>query len=180
MTNPVHDERGETLIELMITILVLSIGMVTLVGAVGSSILASSTHRGIAQGDVIVRDFAEAVKEKAAENVDDPGTPATNEYFPCPGEALLDPGADFEAPGGWNAPEITGVEWWTPDTGNEGWSSSNVDCLARYSSCGEINESCDPGLERVTFTVSNQSTGTAATSLTASVVVRRPNPVPTP
>lgn len=176
-----HNERGETLVELMITVLVLSIGMVTLVGAIGSSIIASASHRGMAQGDVIVRDFAEAVRVKAAANVDDPATPSTNEYVACPGVSVLDPAGDFEAPDGWNSPVVTGVEWWAPETvTNEGWSSSNADCLAHYAACGEINEVCDAGLQRVTFTVTNQATGASEMALTSSVVVRRPNPVTTP
>lgn len=176
MSHLVDDERGETLIELMLTILVMSIGMVTLVGAVGSSILASSTHRGLAIGDVVTRDYAEAIKQKAAENVDDTATPLSNEYFPCPGETQLDPGSAYAPPDGWDV-DITGVEWWTSETiTNGGWSSSNADCLVHYNACGETSEACDAGLQRVTFKVFTDVTTSGATSLTESIVVRRPNP----
>lgn len=184
MSSLLRDDRGETLIELMITILIISIGMVTLVGAVGSAIIASDVHRGLAEGDVIVRDFGEAIKQRAAENQDDPLTldnPLTStrenyEYTECPGETELAPGAFF-TPAGWLAPTIDDIEWWTPAGG---WSSSNAACLAHYDSCGEDNEACDAGLQRITYSVARERTGAQASVLTATVVVRKPNPVVTP
>lgn len=186
----VRDERGETLVELMITIMVISIGMVTLIGALGTSIILSDAHRGMSVGEVVVRDYAEAIKVRAMQNRDASGT----SYVPCPDKPQLDPkfdpGGAFTPPQGWLQPTITLVEWWIPSstpndpgtwTAVRGTSSDppgDSSCYAYFNkfNCTTANAaSCDAGLQRVTFEVKNDREGAAATALTAQVIVRRAN-----
>lgn len=183
------EERGETLIELIITIIVIGIGLVAVVSMLGSTIIASDAHRGMAEGEVVLRDFGEALKELAGANRDDPATDdgdpdttADMEYVHCPewgSTPALTPA--FSPPSGWNAPTITKVEWWIPGTFPNGdFSTTRSDCTALVNACTDRLPSCDPGVQRVTYTVSNTRTGYAETDLTGRVVLRRSNDELTP
>jgi len=65
-------EAGETLAELLVTISIISLAVVVLVGALGTAISASSTHRQHTSADTITRSIAEALKnpDTSAANVD--------------------------------------------------------------------------------------------------------------
>jgi Tfp pilus assembly protein PilV len=172
------DDRGETLIELVITILIIGVGLVAVVSMLGSGIIASDAHRGMAEGEVILRDYGEALKNLADTNRDDPDT-ATSEYEHCPtwgSTAALTP--TFTPPSGWNAPTITKVEWWIPGTFPDGtFSDDRDDCTDVFDACTDGLPSCDPGVQRVTYTVSNTRSGYAETDLTGRIVLRRSNDV---
>jgi type II secretory pathway pseudopilin PulG len=198
------DERGETLIEVLITMVVMGIGLVAVVGAIASSVIASDSHRNLAQAEVIARDFAEAVKDRAQANLDDPSTIGIDEFQACPDAAFFE-GTGFAVPsgGGWSGwsvaigdPTATGdgVEYWLPDATDfpngrfeetSGDPYTRADCLARYEACNEIENADDPALDepacdlsyqRVTLTVSNSREDYAEVSRSARVLVRRPNP----
>ena len=55
-------ESGDTLLEVIIAIVVISIGVVALVGALTASITDSVTYRSLASLDTILKNFAEAAK----------------------------------------------------------------------------------------------------------------------
>ena len=56
------DDRGETLVELLVTIVLMGITVVAILGAVTNSISLSALHRKQATLGAYVRDFAEAVE----------------------------------------------------------------------------------------------------------------------
>ena len=56
-------ERGETLIELLVTISIIGIGMIALVGGLATAITASSAHREQADAGAVARNIAEAIKD---------------------------------------------------------------------------------------------------------------------
>lgn len=189
--NAVRNERGETLMELLITIVVIGIGLVAVVGMMGSSIIASDAHRGMAQGEVVIRDFGEVLKERADTNRDDLTT-AGNEYVPCPDwtdTAFFNPATAYPTPprpSGWNVPVITKVEYWLVQAGefpSGSWESGGTpytqsDCEAVYDACDVPGlPACDAGFQRVTYTVSNQRTDYAGMTLTGRVLLRRANDV---
>jgi Tfp pilus assembly protein PilV len=162
------DERGETLVEVLLTLLVMAIGLTAIVGALTGTIIASDAHRGMATSEVIVRDYGEAIKTKAIQ--------ATS-YGACPSTTDLAPA--FTPPNGWTA-QVTQVELWVPDPANfpnGNWSAAGVatGCDEHFTTCGNSIPACDAGLQRVTFTVRNSRTDYAKTTTTARVVVRRGN-----
>jgi hypothetical protein len=55
-----RDERGDTLVELLMTLVVLGLAGVALVAAFGTSILASGEHRQLANVDAVMRSYAES------------------------------------------------------------------------------------------------------------------------
>jgi type II secretory pathway pseudopilin PulG len=161
------DERGETLVEILVTLVVIGVGLVGIVAALGGSILSSDAHRSQAQAEVIVRDVGEAFKTAAAENVEGP------DYEPCPDwsdTTFFDP-ATADLPSGWTA-QVNQVKYWLPGSsfpdgtwttvrGTAGVEDATT-CLGRYSICGEDLAACDPGHQLVTFTVSNGTNPNAA------------------
>ncbi len=58
-------ERGETLIELVVTVAILGIAIVVVVAGLATAIVASDSHRKLASADTMVRSIAEAVKDRS-------------------------------------------------------------------------------------------------------------------
>jgi type II secretory pathway pseudopilin PulG len=59
---PLASETGETLIEVLIAVVIFSLSVVALLGALVTSITSSSEHRSLASDDTVLRSFAEAAK----------------------------------------------------------------------------------------------------------------------
>ncbi|MEI7993101.1 MAG: prepilin-type N-terminal cleavage/methylation domain-containing protein [Actinomycetota bacterium] len=55
-------DRGESLIEVVITIMIISVAVAALVASLASASRSSLTHRRAQDTDVVVRDYAEAMK----------------------------------------------------------------------------------------------------------------------
>ena len=68
-------EAGETLVEIMVTVAVVGIAFVAILGGIWTAIRVSDYHRKITTADVILRNFAEQVKERSG----------TYAYHPCVG-----------------------------------------------------------------------------------------------
>lgn len=172
------DERGETLVEILITIVVMAIGLTAVVGAITGSIVASDAHRGMATSEVILRDYGEAIKTKAIQATTYTACPSTSDLAPTAPPAAS---PQFTPPTGWTA-QITHVSYWIPDPDpakfpNGSWSAADdaTGCNLYYVTCGNAIAACDAGLQRVTFTVTNARTDYAKTTTTGRVVVRRGN-----
>jgi len=58
-----HDERGETLIEVLATIIILGTAIAALLAGLGTVVLSSARHRDQATGNALLRSYAEAVKQ---------------------------------------------------------------------------------------------------------------------
>ncbi|HVA09596.1 MAG TPA: prepilin-type N-terminal cleavage/methylation domain-containing protein [Acidimicrobiales bacterium] len=57
-----RSERGDTLIELLAAIVILGVTFAAILGGLATSALASGTHRKQADGDILLRSWAEAVE----------------------------------------------------------------------------------------------------------------------
>jgi type II secretory pathway pseudopilin PulG len=57
-----HDERGDTLIEVLLTIMILGTAGIAMIGALGNTVTASAVHRKQAIAETALRSFTEAVK----------------------------------------------------------------------------------------------------------------------
>src|SRR5262245_23909893 len=140
--NVIRDERGETLVELLVTILVIAIGFVAVVGAMGSSIIFSDANQSHAQSEVVIRDFSEELKNNAASISDH-----------CPAETDLEIPSYVPPISGWTA-SVTKVEYWIPAAGFtdgefvEG-TAGQTECQAQLDACATDN--CQVGLERLTI-----------------------------
>ncbi len=59
---PLASETGETLIEVLISVVIFSLCVVALLGVLVTTITSSSEHRSLASDDTVLRSFAEAAK----------------------------------------------------------------------------------------------------------------------
>jgi type II secretory pathway pseudopilin PulG len=160
-------EGGETLIELLVTILVISIGLVAVVAAMGSSIIASDAHQSAASGEAVIRDYAEAVKAKAS-------TMTTL----CPTRDEMEP--SFTPPAGWAVEIADPPEYWIKGAGfSDGTWGSHTDCTTQLAppQCSAADlPTCDPGLRRLTLLASNDRSDYAQRTMSTRILVRRANP----
>src|SRR5262245_7635352 len=58
-------DAGETLIEVLITMIILGGAIAALVGGISTTVLLSSRHRDLATANALLRSYAEAIKENA-------------------------------------------------------------------------------------------------------------------
>jgi Tfp pilus assembly protein PilE len=120
------EERGETLVELLVALTVLGIAVVAVIGAFGASIAMSDVHRKQATAGGEVRNYAELVENFVA------GTG----YSGCAPATAYAPGAvGYTAPSGYTAAAVS-VRYWT----GSAWSTG---CAS------------DTGLQQLTLSVSS-------------------------
>jgi type II secretory pathway pseudopilin PulG len=165
-----RNESGETLTELLITMVIMSVGMLGVVAALGTTIVGSSTHRGLAQAEVVARNFAEATKNRAlsassglhcpaapaagVRSALDPvgaspytagsGTIATKSNPSSPILPHDDVAAGLVGNAGWKV-KITKVEYWIPDPGDFGSSPTDGNTgtwTSTQSTCTAYYNSC--------------------------------------
>ncbi len=98
-------DEGETLIEVLTTIVIMGITVVAILGAIANAILLSTTHRKQATAGTYVRAFAEAIENQVAA--------ATSAYASC-GSASHYQGL-YSQPSGYSA-TVTGVKYWDGST----------------------------------------------------------------
>lgn len=98
-----RDDRGETLVELMMAIAIIGIAAVAILGGLIVSIKTSTVHRNEATGGAYVRSFAEAIQN----HVD------ANGYTACGAAAATYQGVAVpNLPSGFTK-TVTNVESWT-------------------------------------------------------------------
>jgi type II secretory pathway pseudopilin PulG len=117
-------DRGETLLELIIAVVIMGVAVVAIVGGLATSILVSDMHRKQATAGASARDYAETIEAWVAAGHYDGG--AAPDYGPAT--------VHFTAPGGFTA-SVQSVKCW--NTAGSSWQS-----------CGT-----DVGLEQVTVQV---------------------------
>src|ERR1700716_2168307 len=71
MDAQIRRERGETLIELLVAMLVAGTAIVVLMGGLGTSVRISDIHRKQAKAGAYLRSFAEAVESAVAKSPSD-------------------------------------------------------------------------------------------------------------
>ena len=139
-----HDS-GETLIELIVTIAIMSTAVVAIVGATATSIHLSDIHRKQAKAGSYVRAYAEALETAVAQS------PTGYQYCATPSDYTGN--SIYPSPESGYVPSATAVRVWTGST----W--------APPGSCGT-----DIGVQRVTLQVA--LAGQVTESL--DVIIRRP------
>jgi type II secretory pathway pseudopilin PulG len=92
-------EAGESLVELLLTVLIIGIVFVAVIGALGTTIIASDLHRRQSSAEVLLVDALESVKRQA--------------YVPCSsaGTGSYDATAGVTVPDGWTV-AVTSVHGW--------------------------------------------------------------------
>jgi type II secretory pathway pseudopilin PulG len=141
-----HDDRGESLLELLVALAIMGIAVVAIVGGLVTSILMSDVHRKQATAGSTLRDYAEAIETAV-------GKP-TSAYTACATTAAYASPTGFTAPSGFTA-RVTAVKFWNDATLAFG---SPAPCV-------------DGGVQRLSLQVSS-SDGRA--SETVNIVVRKP------
>jgi type II secretory pathway pseudopilin PulG len=142
-------ERGESLVELLITIVIMSIAVVAVVGALAVSIRISDIHRKQATAGAAVRAFAEALQARVA----------AGGYVPCADPAtaypLTGPNPVYTAPTGYAASYPSdAAAYWSPSA------------QAFQSTC-----TSDSGVQRISLRVESDDHSAAET---LDVVLRLP------
>lgn len=121
----VHDERGETLVELLVTVVVLGLTGVALVAGLTTAVMISDSHRKAADAGATIRDYAEAIETAVV----------TSGYQVSCAPTYA---ADFTPPSGYTTPAITAVSFWN----GAGFP-------------GTCDPTADTGLQRLTLRVSS-------------------------
>ncbi|MEV8514984.1 prepilin-type N-terminal cleavage/methylation domain-containing protein [Dactylosporangium sp. NPDC051484] len=96
------NDRGETLIELLVTVIIVGVAVVALVGGVATSIRMSDIHRKQAQAGAYLRAYAETIEHSVA---------ASGKYTPC--ARTYDVSFDHDQA---YIPTITDVRYWNGST----------------------------------------------------------------
>ena len=60
------DLQGETLVEVLITILIISIAVTALIASLATAAASGASHRKVQTTDVVIRNYAEALKQATA------------------------------------------------------------------------------------------------------------------
>jgi type II secretory pathway pseudopilin PulG len=139
------NDRGETLVEVLVSIIILGIAGVAVMTGLMLSVKASDIHRKETNGTAYVRNYAEAIQDWVA-------TSGTTNYKACAGANWYTPAkVGFTVPSGYTVDQSVALA---------------VSPTGATSACGT-----DTGVQRVTLTVS--STDNRA-SEKLYVVLRKP------
>ena len=119
-----RSERGDTLVEVMMTVAILAVAFVGILAGLATAIRLSGIHRGQANADVVLTSAAESVKNQT--------------YIACPVVIVTsyNPTSGVTLPSGWSSSNVT-------ITAVQKWNGT-----AFQASC----PGTDQGLELVTIT----------------------------
>ncbi|TNC29576.1 PulJ/GspJ family protein [Amycolatopsis alkalitolerans] len=92
-------DRGETLLELLVSVAILGLAGVALVGGLTTAVISSDAHRKAATAGATIRDYAETIETSV--RVGGYQASCTPGY-----------GAGFAPPAGFTTPRITSVSFW--------------------------------------------------------------------
>jgi Tfp pilus assembly protein PilV len=104
----VKEEAGETLIEIMISVVILATVMVAVLGGMGSTHAAGGTHRRQAEAMALLLASAERVKSAAEVDYVNCATPSTATYLSAAQGSSLPSGSVVSG----NAVTITSIAYW--------------------------------------------------------------------
>jgi len=122
MPASVSDERGETLIELIIAIAIMGIAFIGIIGAMSSGVVASATHRSQADARAVLIASVEKLKSSDTVYVNC-ATPATASYVSAARSVAVP-----TEPATWTpaAIQITSITYWDGTTNTFGSSCQDV------------------------------------------------------
>jgi hypothetical protein len=156
---PPVDERGTTLVEVVLTVVLVGLVVVTLVSALFTMTVASDRHRRLAVADAELRRYAEWLRARPYV-VCAPAGAASPYGF----DAIDDP----DVPTGLTA-RVVGVELWRYDDPSEGLAGEWV---AVAPDCGASGGQVDAGLQRVVVELQSDAGTDGALTRTISLVKR--------
>ena len=146
----IRDDRGETLVELMVALSIMATAVVALVGGIAASVQASDIHRKQAKSQAYLREFVEKLEASVA-------TYPTG-YLEC--AAGSSPAATYQARKPTTDPgyvaEVTGVSLWSPAINPP------------YTACPAAG---DTGVQRVSLQV---RTGDGRATEKLDIILRKP------
>lgn len=177
MSQAGRDDRGFTLVEMMMAVFIMGIAIVAVVGALASAVTASEHHRGAGAVDTVVRAYGEAVKKHAQST-----TVAAKQ---CPTQSDLQPttgvGGEFTVSSStfkvsWGSPS---VQYWIPSSADPragSWGTA-AQCANYYATeCDtDTSPSCAPWAVLVSFSVTALEGQNRGATTSTQVVVRRTN-----
>jgi type II secretory pathway pseudopilin PulG len=141
-----RSERGETLVETMITVVLLGLLAVGVVASLGTNILVSDTDARLAGSEAVIRSYAQAWQNM-------PYQPCTSSANPYGASAP----AGFTAPTGFTA-SLVSVKAWN--------SGSGASSPATFTAC----PTTDTGLQSLDLKVASSR----GTEQTLTIVKRKP------
>jgi type II secretory pathway pseudopilin PulG len=142
---PEAGERGESLIELLIALVIMGIAVVAIVGGIATSIIISDVHRKQATAGADVRSYAEAIQSEISAS--------TSKYVDCGGPDDYKGYTPPDAADGYRY-NVTAVQYWNGTAFVNGCSTDT-----------------DTGVQRLSLQV--KSPDDRATE-TLDVVIRKP------
>jgi hypothetical protein len=140
-----HRDRGESLVEILVSISILGVAGSAILGAVGMASSSSTLHRNLATSQNLVRNWAEAV--------------TAADYVKCAGPGAFDgtkPNLTADQYKGYSA-TVSAVRYWDGTTFGTACSAAT-----------------DTGLQRVSLVISAPASMGPSFDQTLDVVVRRP------
>ena len=142
-----RDQRGETLLELLVTVAIMGTAFVGILAGIGMTFVATDSHRQDATAETVLRSYAERLEDPA-------GVPYVNCAAP----------ATYQTPSGFSLPAA-------------GWTASVTKVLAwQGNNPPKFTATCptaDKGLQQLTLTVKSPA-GTHQSTATVVIVKRRP------
>lgn len=128
-----HDERGETLVELLVTVGIMGIAIVGILVSIANAIMMSSRLSDGSRANLALQEQAEWLKSEATT------------YTDCASGYTLKEGSS-SLPPGW-AVEIVQIRYWDGDVGDAevGWIDDQVTCLTNS----------DQGMQQIVVEVRN-------------------------
>ena len=135
-----RDERGETLLELLIAVVIMGIAMVAIVGGLVTAILMSDIHRKQSTAGAAVRDYAERIETYVA----------GGNYVGCAPATAYAPGTvGYPVPSGFSTTATVAQTW-----NGSSWGTCSADnayqkiSLTVSSADGRASEKLDLVLRR--------------------------------
>jgi type II secretory pathway pseudopilin PulG len=140
------DDRGETLVELLVAIAIIGITVVALLGGIAASINMSDMHRKEATANAYLRAAAEKIETAVAAS--------PSGYVPCPAAGAYQAIANSAMADGYKA-TVSPVSAWNPLT----------------SLFGTCTSATEVGVQRITISVASPDSRAVET---LSVTIRKP------
>ncbi len=141
-------ERGDTMVEILLSLIVLGLTSVALLIGFSTTISASAEHRQLASANLAINDYSQQVTA---------GIEADSALFTCPGtpytpaSMMTELGITSTAP---YSPQITSIQYWNPTT--ESFGST---CVANSSELITVSVTSGSKSQTLSFVVDSPTAG---------------------